>query len=120
VAYDAGLDTLLSEARKFGISVVTANQFLEQYPRRCAPQSWRSALTFFFSFPALMPTRSLQRSTAKTSGEILKNLQSATWSSRAIAPTAGSARTNVAQPKLTTPTCNNRCRARVGSEAERN
>jgi hypothetical protein len=32
VAYDAGLDTLLSEARKFGISVVTANQFLEQYP----------------------------------------------------------------------------------------
>lgn len=32
VAYDSGLDTLLSEARKFGISVVTANQFLEQYP----------------------------------------------------------------------------------------
>jgi hypothetical protein len=32
VAYDAGLDTLLSEARKFGVSVVTANQFLEQYP----------------------------------------------------------------------------------------
>ena len=32
VAYDAGLDTLLSEARKFGISVVSANQFLEQYP----------------------------------------------------------------------------------------
>src|SRR4029077_13593752 len=33
VAYDgAGLETLLSEARKFGISVVSANQFLEQYP----------------------------------------------------------------------------------------
>jgi hypothetical protein len=32
VAYDAGLDTLLSEARKFGICVVSANQFLEQYP----------------------------------------------------------------------------------------
>lgn len=32
VAYDSGLDTLLSEARKFGISVVSANQFLEQYP----------------------------------------------------------------------------------------
>jgi hypothetical protein len=30
VAFDAGLDTLLSEARKFGISVVSANQFLEQ------------------------------------------------------------------------------------------
>jgi len=32
VAYDAGLETLLSEARKFGVSVITANQFLEQYP----------------------------------------------------------------------------------------
>src|SRR5262249_50050692 len=32
LAYDSGLDTLLSEARKFGISVVSANQFLEQYP----------------------------------------------------------------------------------------
>src|SRR5260370_37343580 len=32
VAYETGLDTLLSEARKFSISVVTANQFLELYP----------------------------------------------------------------------------------------
>jgi hypothetical protein len=32
VAIDSGLDTLLSEARKFGISVVTANQFLDQHP----------------------------------------------------------------------------------------
>jgi Type IV secretion-system coupling protein DNA-binding domain len=32
VAFDSGLDTLLSEARKFGIGVVSANQFLDQYP----------------------------------------------------------------------------------------
>lgn len=32
IAYDSGLDTLLSEARKFGVSMVSANQFLEQYP----------------------------------------------------------------------------------------
>lgn len=32
VAFDAGIDTLLSEARKFGISICCANQFLEQYP----------------------------------------------------------------------------------------
>lgn len=32
IAFDAGLDTLLSESRKFAISVVTANQFLDQYP----------------------------------------------------------------------------------------
>lgn len=32
LAFDSGLSSLLSEARKFGISVVCANQFLEQYP----------------------------------------------------------------------------------------
>jgi Helicase HerA, central domain len=33
VAYEgSGLDTLLSEARKFGVSIVSANQFSEQYP----------------------------------------------------------------------------------------
>ncbi len=32
VTFDSGLDTLLSEARKFAISVCSANQFLDQYP----------------------------------------------------------------------------------------
>ncbi len=32
VAFDSGLDTLLSEARKFAIGVISANQFLDQYP----------------------------------------------------------------------------------------
>lgn len=32
VSFGSGLDTLLSEARKFGISVCSANQFLDQYP----------------------------------------------------------------------------------------
>lgn len=32
IAYDSGLDTLLSEARKFAVAVVSANQFLDQYP----------------------------------------------------------------------------------------
>ena len=31
VAFDSGLDTLLSEARKFGVSVISANQFLDQF-----------------------------------------------------------------------------------------
>jgi len=34
VSYDSGLDTILSESRKFGISVISANQFLDQYPPR--------------------------------------------------------------------------------------
>jgi ABC-type oligopeptide transport system ATPase subunit len=32
VAYGAGIETILSEARKFGVAVVSANQFLSQYP----------------------------------------------------------------------------------------
>jgi hypothetical protein len=32
VAYENGVETMLSEARKFGVSVISANQFLEQYP----------------------------------------------------------------------------------------
>jgi len=31
LAYESGIETVLSEARKFGVSVVTANQFLGQY-----------------------------------------------------------------------------------------
>jgi hypothetical protein len=32
VAYESGIETILSEARKFGVAVVSANQFLDQYP----------------------------------------------------------------------------------------
>jgi hypothetical protein len=32
VAFDGAIDTLLSEARKFAIGVISANQFLDQYP----------------------------------------------------------------------------------------
>ncbi len=32
VSSDSALETLLAEARKFGISVITANQFLDQFP----------------------------------------------------------------------------------------
>src|SRR5581483_6548517 len=34
MSFDSGLDTLLSESRKFGIGVVSANQFLDQYPQQ--------------------------------------------------------------------------------------
>jgi len=32
IAYSTDIETVLSEARKFGVSVVSANQFLDQYP----------------------------------------------------------------------------------------
>jgi hypothetical protein len=33
VALDGGLDTLLAESRKLGVSVTSANQYLDQYPK---------------------------------------------------------------------------------------
>src|SRR6266849_9093062 len=32
ISYGSGIETVLSEARKFGVAVVSANQFLDQYP----------------------------------------------------------------------------------------
>jgi hypothetical protein len=32
IAYESGVETMLSEARKFGVAVISANQFLDQYP----------------------------------------------------------------------------------------
>src|SRR5579883_303725 len=38
VAYGSGIETLLSEARKFGVGVITANQFLISTHRKCVPR----------------------------------------------------------------------------------
>lgn len=76
VAYDSGIDTLVSEARKFGVSICAANQFLEQYPPsiRAAIQSVGTHIFFQLSAPdadrmasALGGGRPLQ--------ELLKNLE---------------------------------------------
>lgn len=32
VAYESGIETLLSESRKFALSIISANQYLDQYP----------------------------------------------------------------------------------------
>lgn len=32
IAFDSGLETVLSEGRKFGVSISSANQYLDQYP----------------------------------------------------------------------------------------
>jgi len=38
VAYDSGIETVLSEARKFQVGVVSANQYLDQYRQKSVPQ----------------------------------------------------------------------------------
>jgi hypothetical protein len=114
VAYDAGLDTLLSEARKFGISVVSANQFLEQYPPQMRAAIMAVGTHVFFQ---LSSTDADKMASALDGGkrlaEALKNLPK-----RRMVVKSGSHRPQeVLVPSVTEPDADyadlyNRCRAR--------
>jgi hypothetical protein len=114
VAYDAGLDTLLSEARKFGISVVTANQYLEQYPAHMRAAIMAVGTHIFFQ---LSSSDADKIASALDGGrhlaEILKNLPK-----RHMVVKSGSHRhqevlvPNVVQPAADSADLYNRCRAR--------
>ena len=114
VAYDAGLDTLLSEARKFGISVVSANQFLEQYPQQMRAAIMAVGTHVFFQ---LSSTDADKIASALDGGkrlaEILKNLPK-----RRMVVKSGSHRPqevlvpNVASSDADYSDLYNRCRAR--------
>ncbi len=114
VAYDSGLDTLLSEARKFGISVVSANQFLEQYPPQMRAAILAVGTHMFFQ---LSSTDAEKMASALDGGkrlaEILKNLPK-----RHMVIKSGSHRhqevlvPNVAESDADYADLYNRCRAR--------
>jgi hypothetical protein len=53
VTYDSGLDIVLSESRKFGVSVVSANQFLDQYPAKMRAAILGVGTHIFFRLAAL-------------------------------------------------------------------
>ncbi|HEX3822680.1 MAG TPA: DUF87 domain-containing protein [Candidatus Sulfotelmatobacter sp.] len=75
VAYDSGLDTLLSEARKFAISVVSANQFLEQYPPQMRAAVMAVGTHVFFQLSSVDADKMASAlDGGKHLGEILKNL----------------------------------------------
>lgn len=114
VAYDAGLDTLLSEARKFAISVVSANQYLEQYPpqMRAAVMAVGTHIFFQLSTPDADKIASALDG-GKRLAELLKNLPK-----RHMVVKTGSLRPlealvpNVSQPTADYKDLYNRCRAR--------
>jgi hypothetical protein len=72
---DSGIDTLLAEARKFGVSVVSANQFLEQFPKdmRSAIQATGSHVYFQLS-PEDAQQAAAMLDGGKPVAELLKNL----------------------------------------------
>ncbi len=114
VAYDSGLDTLLSEARKFGISVVSANQFLEQYPAQMRAAIMAVGTHVFFQLSSIDADKIASAlDGGKRLGEILKNLPK-----RQMVVKSGSHRPqevlvpNVAEPNANYTDLYNRCRAR--------
>ena len=72
---NSGIDTLLAEARKFGVSVVSANQFLEQFPRemRSAIQAVGTHVYFQLSSDDALHT-SATLDGGKPVAELIKNL----------------------------------------------
>jgi hypothetical protein len=114
VAFDAGLDTLLSEARKFGISVVSANQFLEQYPAQMRAAIMAVGTHVFFQLSSIDADKIVSAlDGGKRLAEVLKNLPK-----RHLIVKSGSHRhQEVLVPNVVEPTTDytdlyNRCRAR--------
>ncbi len=75
VSYGSGLDTILSEARKFAVSVVSANQFLDQYPAemRSAILAVGTHMFFQLSSPDAQQI-AIALDGGKSLTELLKNL----------------------------------------------
>jgi len=75
VANGSEIDTVLSEARKFGVSIVSANQFLDQYPRTCGPRFSPLAPISFFQLSSPDANQIANAlDGGKTLQELLKNL----------------------------------------------
>lgn len=75
VSYGSGLETILSEARKFGVAVVSANQFLDQYPveMRSAILAVGTHIFFQLSSPDAQQI-AIALDGGKSLAELLKNL----------------------------------------------
>jgi hypothetical protein len=75
VAYESGIETILSEARKFGVAVVSANQFLDQYPAETRAAILSVGTHVFFQLSSVDAGHIAQAlDGGKTLAERLKNL----------------------------------------------
>jgi len=75
IAYGSGIDTVLSEARKFGVGIVSANQFLDQYPAEIRAAILSIGTHVFFQLSSTDATQIAQAlDGGKVLAEHLKNL----------------------------------------------
>lgn len=115
VAYsDSSLETLLSESRKFGTAIVTANQFLQQYPEQMRAAIMAVGTHIFFQLSSTDADKiSSALDGGKRLGEQLKNLPKR----HMVVKTGASRPQEVLVPHVEVPTANyadlyNRCRRR--------
>jgi hypothetical protein len=118
VSYESGLDTILSEARKFGIGVVSANQFLDQYPAemRSAILAVGTHIFFQLSSPDAQQI-AMALDGGRMLAELLKNLPRRHMVTKTgyerwcegVVPT-------IAEPKINPSDLYQRCRARWARE----
>jgi energy-coupling factor transporter ATP-binding protein EcfA2 len=114
VTFGSGLETMLSESRKFGVGFVTANQFLDQYPAEMRAAIMAVGTHVFFQLsPHDAQQISLALDGGKTLAELLKNLSrrhmvvktsSERWRHAVVPP--------LAEPKVDATDLYGRCRAR--------
>jgi len=114
IVFDSGLETLFSEARKFGVSVVSANQYLEQYPPQMRAAILAIGTHVFFQLSAGDADKiAAALDGGRRLGELLKNLPKRNlvvksgherWR-QALVPTVSDPQTNFTD-------LYNRCRAR--------
>jgi len=75
IAYGSGIETVLSEARKFGVAVVSANQFLDRYPAEMRAAILAMGTHVFFQLSSVDAAQVAQAlDGGKLLAERLKNL----------------------------------------------
>jgi hypothetical protein len=75
VAYSSGVETILSEARKFAVAIISANQFLDQYPAEMRAAILAVGTHVFFQLSSADATQVAQAlDGGKPLAERLKNL----------------------------------------------
>jgi hypothetical protein len=76
VAFGSGIETILSEARKFGVAIFSANQFLDQYPPEMRAAILAVGTHVFFQLSSADANQVAQAlDGGKPLGERLKNLR---------------------------------------------
>ena len=75
IAFHGGIETMLSEARKFGVAMITANQFLDQYPPETRAAILAAGTHVFFQLSSVDAWHIAQAlDGARRLAELLKNL----------------------------------------------